>query len=315
MDYNATRMGEVMVTCKVQSAEMIDFALGDYCEFRGERFYLAVVPSVTKQARSGSYGAAFEYESVKFLGCGDDLTRCRFLDVVIGDNGIHYSSLPKFSFFAATIDDFARRVQANLDRLYPNEWVVDVVSGASFASNVQVTIDNKSVWEAMELVSSVFKSSFVVREQQDYLRDGAGALVPQLDDAGKPYNPPRYKKVRKKHLVLGEELAVDDAHLLYGQGEGFENIKRTSEENQQIITRLRAYGSTKNLPAHYYNAPYSLDFRGDSSGSKHLLPYVSPASAPAGQSAVYYFPFRLLQSNTDEGFVSRFTAFRGEERI
>ena len=34
----------------------------------------------------------------------------------------------------------------------------------------------------------------------------------------------------------------------YGRGNGLYEIQRTADADQQIITRLRAYGSTRNMP-------------------------------------------------------------------
>ena len=47
----------------------------------------------------------------------DELSRAEFLDVVLNDNELHYTTLPKFPFYVQTLDDLLDRIQANLDKL------------------------------------------------------------------------------------------------------------------------------------------------------------------------------------------------------
>lgn len=227
LEYQGKWMGESFVQASVISSTPIEFALGDYILYNGQRYEINYDPAVIKQARSGSVGNAFKYDNIKFNGFSDELTRCRFLDFVSGDNEVHYSYLPKFSFFCKDINDFVLRIQANLDRMY-KDWAVIVTEETRAASQLQIDIDDKSIWEALELISTKFKTSFVVRQ----------AIV---------------NGVQKKAIVIGEEVFVDHDVLMYGKGNGLTQIQASTENNQQIITRLRAYGSTKNIPFHYYS--------------------------------------------------------------
>lgn len=94
------------------------FEIGDYVMYRGEKFEINYDPTALKKAARKTSGEAFVYDNVKFNWPGDELTRCDFLDYVKSDNQIHFTSLPKFSFFASSIQDLADRVQVNLDRIY-----------------------------------------------------------------------------------------------------------------------------------------------------------------------------------------------------
>ena len=272
-EYTATRMGESYISLNMESPVYLDFALGDFVDFRDERFHLDYTPTVEKVSSSRSYGGAFSYRNVKFSGCTNDLVNARFLDVVDGDNHIHYSGLAKFSFFCATIEDFISRLQANLNRIYPEQWVVRAAPTSMYATNVSVEIDNKNIWEALEVLSTKFKTSFVVREFLENVLDSHGQKIPLLDVHGRPYVPARYKTARKKHLIIGEEADISGYQLQYGKGNGFVSLERSTESEQQIITRLRAYGSTKNLPALYYSTAYDPEFHVYGKDSAAMLGY------------------------------------------
>ena len=103
LEYEGVFMGACTINATLSASEPVDFEIGDYLEYRGERFEMNYDPAVVKQASRGSVSDGFVYENVVFHSLSDELTRCDFLDVVLGDNGIHYTSLPTFSFFAAFV--------------------------------------------------------------------------------------------------------------------------------------------------------------------------------------------------------------------
>ena len=222
LEYNGTWMGECFVSATINSPIPIDFSIGDYLEYRNERFEINYDPSALKKNAIRTYGESFVYDSVKFNNLADELTRCDFLDYVKNDNNIHFTSLPKFSFYASSVQDLADRIQVNLDRIYTGDkrWTVEVHPEYVSKTDVNISVDNIKVWDALGLVNSQFKANFIIR----------GRVV-TIGTAG---------------------IAVDNV-FMYGKGKGLYEIQRTAESDQQIITRLRAYGSTRNLPNRYYN--------------------------------------------------------------
>ena len=172
----------------------------------------------------------------------DELSRAEFLDVVLNDNELHYTALPKFPFYVQTLDDLLDRIQANLDeqigkglwKIYSrnmersvqrgalkSEWML--VYGKETNDNViesmSITIDSKKCWDALALVNEKWDVNFIVRGRNIY-----------VGTAG----------VQAGHMFK------------YGLGEGLYEIVQNADSEQNIITRLRAYGSEKNLPSHYY---------------------------------------------------------------
>ena len=222
LEYNGTWMGACFVTSTLKSAVPILFEIGDYVMYRGEKFEINYDPTALKKAARKTSGEAFVYDNVKFNWPGDELTRCDFLDYVKSDNQIHFTSLPKFSFFASSIQDLADRVQVNLDRIYTGaqKWTVAVHPEYVGTTNVNIDVNNIKVWGALELFNSKFGANFVIR----------GRTI-TIGTAG---------------------IAVGNI-FKYGRGNGLYEIQRTADADQQIITRLRAYGSTRNMPNRYYN--------------------------------------------------------------
>ena len=242
LEYSDTWMGECFVTITFENEAPIDFAIGDYIEYRGEKFEINYDPGKIKVSSKNSYGAAFKYDSVKFNSLSDELARCEFLDVVLNDNNLHYTALPKFSFYVSSLDDLLDRILANLnEQIGENEWKLfsrnlerskqrgcteaewNEMYGEGTEDNTieskSITIDQKTCWEALALVNSEWDVNFIVRGRNVY-----------VGTAGLP-----------------------TANIFkYGKGNGLYEIEQNSESDQSVITRLRAYGSDKNLPSHYY---------------------------------------------------------------
>lgn len=222
LEYNGEFMGECSVVCTIKSESPIEFAIGDYLIYRGERFEINYDPTILKKASKNSTGDAFTYDNVKFNSLSDELARCDFLDYVPNDNNIHFTSLPKFSFFASSISNLAERIQVNLDRIYTGnkKWTVIVHPEYVNKKNINISVDTINVWDALALTNSEFEANFIIRGRE---------------------------------ITIGTAGIEVDNIFKYGKGKGLYEIERNAEADQKIVTRLRAYGSTRNMPDRYYN--------------------------------------------------------------
>ena len=242
LEYSDSWMGECFLTINFKHEVPINFQIGDYIVYRGERFELNYEPGKDKQARPDTYGEGFVYDSVKFNALQDELARAEFLDVVLNDNELHYTSLPKFPFYVQTLDDLLDRIQANLDeqigaglwKIYSrnkdrsvqrgaleSEWLS--VYGEKTDDNViesmSITVDSQTCWQALALVNEKWDINFIVRGRNIYVGT----------------------------------TGIEAGHIFsYGIGNGLYEIVQDADSDQSVITRLRAYGSEKNLPSHYY---------------------------------------------------------------
>lgn len=221
VEYNGEYMGSCSLTVTFESHAPINFEIGDYIDYRLERFYLNVLPSSKKQCSRNGSKNAFAYENVQFMSVSDELVRCDFLDVVKKDNYIHWTALPTFSFYCEGVKNLAERIQANLDRVYgENVWTIQIdKTYEDSRKDINISISNQSVWDALLLVNTTFKTNFIVRGRT---------------------------------VTIGTTSNNIDHVFSCGIGRGLLSITRTSDTNQKVITRLRAFGNTTNVPTNYY---------------------------------------------------------------
>ena len=242
LEYSDSWMGECFLTINFKHEVPINFQIGDYIVYRGERFELNYEPGKDKQARPDTYGEGFVYDSVKFNALQDELARAEFLDVVLNDNELHYTALPKFPFYVQTLDDLLDRIQACLNeqigaglwKIYSrnmerslqrgaleSEWMSMYGEGTSdnVIESMSITVDSQTCWQALALVNEKWDINFIVRGRNVYVGTTG---------------------IQAKHIFK------------YGLGNGLYEIVQNADSDQSVVTRLRAYGSEKNLPSHYY---------------------------------------------------------------
>lgn len=274
-------MGEQYITLDAQSDVPIPFAVGDYCIYRGEVFYLNYIPSETQNARPNKIGNGFVYENIKFDSCQEELSRCQMRDITpttglyVASLGTNYTGSTIFSLYCGEIIKdgktytpvcaLAAKMQANLDEMYRDKdgspmWRI-IVNTTTFHEEfgVQVydthtdekvlTFSNNYVSEALAMVYNEFKLNYCVKGRTIYIGYELGDLT-NYD----PSNP---------------TTAVDDGNKFafgYGKGNpskdkpntGLFQLKKLANSSQMIITRLRAFGSKKNMPYRYYNKKFGL---------------------------------------------------------
>lgn len=261
-------MGEQYITFTVSSEKPIDWAIGDFCEFRGQTYTLNYVPSVTQKAGTNEKKDAYTYENVKFESYQEELTRCIMLDITattgsyVAALGTNYTGSSKFTLFCGetsvnggtltAVCALAAKMQANLDRLYTsNGWTIYVDTTTSFVDATGVTVlathtddkvltfDNTTVAQALAEVHNTFELDYCIRGREIYIGYNLKNLTSDNDN--------------------------ETFSFAYGKGyptrsdmnKGLFQIKRISNPQQKIVTRLRALGSTKNMPYRYYNKKYA----------------------------------------------------------
>lgn len=234
IEYEGNDGGARRVTVSVSSPIPIKWEVTDNISYRGEIFTLRHLPQEKKQARSGTHGEAFVYSDVVFYSAIDELASCEFLDVVKEDNNIHYSALPVFSFYCETIYDIADRLQANLDRVYTGakKWTVEV------STDITAKIDIKP----QALSFSKEKCSKVLER-----------IVNEL---GVSY------EYTNRTITFGAKPITMAYWFKYGKGEGLKSIGQSGADGNELVTRARVYGSTRNLPNRYYNKLYKNKYTG-----------------------------------------------------
>ena len=250
LTYDGEWMGECSVSVSIENEAPIDFSIGDYLIYRNERFELNYDPGKAKQGRKNALGDSFKYSDIKLNSLSDELARAEFLDVVLNDEAqLHYTALPDFIFYIGSLDDLLDRLQANMDeqfgdkawKFYSRNWKRSQTRGCEAArweeiyggdttkedtgvtdteiDSTSISVQNQTVWEGLALVNSQFDVNFITRNREVF-----------VDTSG---------------LLMQNTFKYDSAFGLVG-------INQDAESDQKIVTRMRAYGSEKNLPNRYY---------------------------------------------------------------
>ena len=216
LEYSGEYMGECFVQVTVKSRFAVYFEVGDYIDYRGERFYLNYIPA----CKLANEEFPYQYENMKFDSVSDELVRCTFKDVVIGDNEVHWTGMNTFSFYADSVKNLAERIQANLDFVYgTGKWNVIVDSSFTETKEQNISANDNNVWEALTWCYDKFKANFIIRGRT---------------------------------ITIGTKGKNIGRTFKFGMGNGLMSIERQADSSQAVITRLRAYGNTTNLPYGYY---------------------------------------------------------------
>lgn len=216
--YTGSFMADRMITLNAESPIPIGFLPGDYVAFRSERFYLYVIPPAKKIATSERRGDSFTYNLTFLPPSGIELKNCDFLDFVASDNNLHYTGLSTVAF-TGDVWMLAERIKANLDRLYTStsEWIINVDSAVSHKIQ-NISLTDSKCWDALLQVNTTYGLFF---------------------------------SVRGRVITIGVS-GTDHTYIFeYGKGNGLYELSRIARSDEPVITRLRCYGSTRNIPNGY----------------------------------------------------------------
>lgn len=296
-------MGECSVSITVKNNSPIIFSIGDYVIYRNERYEINYDPGKIKASSKNTYGEGFVYNDIKFNSLSDELVRAEFLDVVLFEGTVnvdgietplHYTALPKFSFYVEFIDDLLDRIQANMNEQYGDGvWKIfstnmerSVVRGCSESDwhnaygneskyiaidSQSITVDNRTCWDALSLVNSKWDITFIVRGRNVYVG----------------INGPKAPHVFK-----------------YGKGNGLREIEQTVDSEQNVITRLRAYGSDKNMPQRYYAELGKKCFANVTKVDKSVSNFIEITTDLPYNSTLFNTPRTYKTSEDSETFTS-----------
>lgn len=272
LTYDGEWMGECSVSVSIENEAPVDFSIGDYLIYRNERFELNYDPGKIKQGRKNALGDSFKYSGIKLNSMSDELARAEFLDVVLNDEAqLHYTALPDFVFYIGSLDDLLDRLQANMNeqfgdkawKFYSRNWKRSQTRGCEAArweeiyggdttkedtgvadteiDSTSISVQNQTVWEGLALVNSQFDVNFITRNREVFV-DTSGLLM--------------------------------QSTFKYGAAFGLVEINQDAESDQKIVTRMRAYGSEKNLPNRYY-ATLNMEVWADFADTIQLLDHTT----------------------------------------
>lgn len=219
LEYTGVFMAERACTSTFISDVKINFDVFDYIDYRGERFELELLPTVKKISKH-QYSYDLNFVSLKY-----ELERCMMRNIVPSDNGIVYPT-PLVVEFTGTVKYLAERIQACLDAMYgKGVWSITLADGVD-SEEKNISMSNQNCWSALSLVNTEYKLNYFVK----------GRSV----------------------TIGGAEPVVNNV-FEYGKGKGLYEIERISDADTGIVTKLRAYGGTRNLDYSYPKKPEWTD--------------------------------------------------------
>lgn len=222
--YSGAFMGKRAISCIIKTPIPIDFIVGDYCQTKigaaTEIFVLINLPTVKKVASAQSKGDAFQYE-IEFVAQSYELEWCLMNDIILHDNGVHYTGLSTWSVYA-NVTILADRIQANLNRKYTNNflplWNIEIDPNVDTDKWDNLSFDNTSAWEALGMFKNNFNLNFTISN---------------------------------RNIVIGSVGKICPHIFEYGYNNGLYEIQRATANSGNIVTRLKVYGGSQNLPKDY----------------------------------------------------------------
>lgn len=215
LEYSGTFMGDRSVIATFSSEKKIDFNVFDYITYRGEHFELELLPTVKKVSTR-----EYKYE-LRFVSLKYELERCMMRNIVPGDNGIVYPT-PLTVEFTGDVKYLAERIQACLDAMYgKGTWSITIAEGTE-SEEKNISMSNQNCWDALSIVNTEYKLNYFIKG---------------------------------RNVIIGGEEPVVDNVFEYGKGKGLYEIERISDTDTGVVTKLRAYGGTRNLDYSYPKLP------------------------------------------------------------
>lgn len=216
-------LGENIVEMTVRSARPLTFYIGDKITVFSEDYFLNLLPEAKKA--DGKYEYSLTFESVQY-----DLAKVVFLD----EDKSGLSTSTNFTL-RANLEEIAGIIINNLNRVYgEGKWILAKtpdqttdVRDFSYAEDNCLAVLQKTCEE--------YGTEFKIEQE------GSGDNVV-------------YK------LSICKIGSVIPYTFKYGHNKGLYTVKRKTINSGNIVTRLYAYGGTKNIPTDYRNYSSRLRF-------------------------------------------------------
>jgi len=225
-------IGEDYVKLDFESPVPVNLGINDYIEVFGRKFFLNTMPVVTKKG-----DRLFAYEC-SFEGYVYDLGKVSFLDT--DAMGIHVSH--EF-FLTGKLEDFLGIIRRNLARIYPPD-----------------------TWDCINTLTGIHNETKTLSFSEDTC---LSALRKICSEYGTEYDIVENQSGQYLRSVVLRQLGgyVNPTALQYGKGKGLVELKRKNASNSNFITKIFAFGSSKNLGPNYRNFSPRLKLAGNESSA------------------------------------------------
>lgn len=241
--YNGTYLKTPYLEFKeISSPVKIGWEVGDYVDYprTGLRYRLYSVPQPKKNARTGTYGAAYTYSSVQLFDATKELEIALFQDLVLDvEKNVHFSTRDNVSTYE-DVYGIAARLQASMDAFFPSRWLFRVMDldETEDADLLELLRTAKEFSLSNGTVLGALNSIYNTWEGIGWIHYYDSALEREVILIGRPNK---------------RDSSNTTSQFVYGLGKGLTAIKKSYTNTDEFGTRLYVYGSDRNLPNRYYN--------------------------------------------------------------
>jgi len=252
MEQNRTFMGDDKLTIDAIAAQPLDFRVGDTINVHGQKYTINRLPTARKEGeRRYSYsitleGAQYGLITAQFL-LFDNITD----DVVANPSQYTLDGL-MLNSLSGTAGDILKMIVLNANRVHGDgAWIVGTIPASTDTLNF--TLEDGTCLEALQALAEQWELEWEI----------------STDANGK-----HTINLAKEPTTIPSPLTT----FAYGRTGGLYSIERAAKQDD-IITRLYAYGSTQNIPTSYLQEANTsrLCIKNGNNRKKHLS-YVENAT-------------------------------------
>ncbi|MEG0983051.1 phage tail protein, partial [Algoriella sp.] len=200
-----------VINVELISREFINFTIGDSFYYLGQKYTLNQIPRYFKNSSND-----FQY-SITFEGVMFDLRRASY-DVNIDTTGsaIYGETL------TADLELFATILIENINRVFPDKWVLGEIPAETETKTITFS-EEENCLAALQMLCDEYDTDFIIKTDNN----GVNIL--------------NFKQV-------GNEIPLE---FKVGFQKGLYTLTREKVDASDIVTRLKVYGSDKNLGTDY----------------------------------------------------------------
>lgn len=215
-------MGDEIITFQLKRTEqeIVDFNIEWYVIYNDKKLYLqSYSPAAYKSNDS------FSYIYTLVFNTNASKLKHRYMFNFVDEEDLGRKVNDDTFQFNGDIKQFVDRIRLNLLYHFGEEWIISISNDSStLDSVVTVSISKATIWDVLTMVWDLYGIRFKI------IYDGD-----------------------KNEIVVGEDAAEVETIFEYGDGNGLYKVDRANS-NDEIVTRLRGRGGSRNLPVRYYKS-------------------------------------------------------------
>ena len=245
-------LGECIIKASFNSHIFLDIDIGDWTVYDGIIYYVNSLPNIKKNSiNSFDYDVTFESESYELL-------KTQFLDTD-GNSDFH---------LMGDLETFIDLIITNMDREHTG-WVKGTCDQTN-ADYKLLSFSKANCMQVLQKLCKEFEGEYYFEFSFDFV-EGARLPYVSADSAVVGYRP----AVEAEHVYRPAEASITnytkdicftdkagrtDLELTFLYKQGLRNIHRTTLSEKNIVTRIYAFGSKKNLASDYRSHSLRLKF-------------------------------------------------------